>query len=345
MKTKLFFNIVTILTILFASIPIQTTLAQGVKVVVIDPGHGGIFPGARYGGHAEKDINLRVALKLGEILRKGHPEVKVVFTRTKDVDLAKNLKEDLSMRTKIANDANGDLFISIHANAATNTSASGAETIIMGESSLEKQRNDAALYTANQEYLIDMSDEKTAAIVRAYIQNTQFTYGQYSEAFARLIHKNYEKKGHKVRTVRRQPIMVLYDSNMPCALTEIGFMSNAKDLAYMTSTKGVQEIAEAIYGGIHDYIEMVNRTKISTSKSSPEIKDGRYTIQILSSKKELSPNDPQFKSYRGKTWCKSSNNSKYQYQYCVGKYKTKNEATEILQEIRKSFKDAFLTTY
>ncbi|MFI3283157.1 MAG: N-acetylmuramoyl-L-alanine amidase [Rikenellaceae bacterium] len=126
------------------------TFAQGVKVVVIDPGHGGIFPGATYNGVKEKELTLAVALKLGAIIKKELPQIKVVYTRTSDIELSKSLAEDLHKRTLIANNASGDLFISIHANAASNPSAYGAETILMGESSLEQQRNEAALYTANR---------------------------------------------------------------------------------------------------------------------------------------------------------------------------------------------------
>ncbi|MFI3288735.1 MAG: N-acetylmuramoyl-L-alanine amidase [Rikenellaceae bacterium] len=353
MKTHFFFKAAIAILLLTSVFAPQHTCAQGVKTIIIDPGHGGNFPGAQYKGVTEKEINLAVALKLGDIIKKEHPNIKVIFTRTTDKHLSTVLREDLGARSKIANDANGDIFISIHANAASNTSAYGAETIIMGESSLEKQRNDTALYTANAEYLIDMSDQKTAAIVRAYIQNLQFTYGQYSEALARLIQTSYGKHNRKVRDLRRQPIMVLYGTDMPCVLTEIGFMSNAKELAYMTSTKGQQEIARSIFDGIDAYIEMINRTSGSsasttTPTTSPnrgksELKKG-YTIQILSSTKVLADNDRQFKSYVGQQWFITST-GKYKYRYCIGKYATKAEADADLKSVKLSFKDAYITTF
>ncbi len=357
MKTQLFFKAAILLLLFITSYTPQSAHAQGVKTIIIDPGHGGKFPGAQYKGVSEKNINLAVALKLRDELKKKHPHIKVILTRTTDKDLATTLSADLGARSKIANEANGDLFISIHANAASNTSAYGAETIIMGESSLEKQRNDAALYTANQEYLIDMSDQKTAAIVRAYIQNLQFTYGQYSEALARLIQKSYGKYNRKVRDLRRQPIMVLYGTDMPCVLTEVGFMSNAKELAYMTSTSGQLEIAKSILGGITEYIEMVNKTSQSSAAITPadnshlpapqpkaaEVKSG-YTIQILSSNKLLPEKDRQFKTYVGKQWYMSST-GRYKYKYCIGKYATKAEAQKELTTVKKSFKDAFITTF
>ena len=109
-------------------------IAQGVKVVVIDAGHGGAkFPGATYRGVTEKSLNLKVALKLGELIESRMPEVKVVYTRKTDMQFSSDLNKDLQARAEIANKAGGDIFISIHANAARSTSARGVETLIMGE--------------------------------------------------------------------------------------------------------------------------------------------------------------------------------------------------------------------
>ena len=151
-------------------------VAQGVKVIVIDAGHGGSrFPGARYNNIAEKDINLKVALKLGELIEKNMPHIKVVYTRTTDKMFSSTLSEDLQARADIAHRNNGDLFISIHSNAHRNSEVRGVETLIMGETSMEQRVNQNALYLNNKDELLDMSDQKTAAIVRAYIQNLQFT--------------------------------------------------------------------------------------------------------------------------------------------------------------------------
>ncbi|MBP3474681.1 MAG: N-acetylmuramoyl-L-alanine amidase [Alistipes sp.] len=232
----------------------------GVRVIVIDAGHGGkAFPGAVYGGVKEKDINLAVALKLGALIEKELPSIKVVYTRKTDTALGKTLNEDLTARANIANKAEGDFFISIHANAARTTTVRGAETLIMGESEKETRYNESALYDNNKEELIDMSDENTAAMVRAYIQNLQFTYGEYSEMMARIMQSHYQKGGRTVRPVKRQLLKVLYATDMPSVLTELGFMTNKAELAYMNSEKGQAAYARMLCDAVKEYVGHINR--------------------------------------------------------------------------------------
>ena len=124
---------------------------EGVKVVVLDPGHGGKFPGAVWGGVKEKDLTLSVALKLGALIEEGMPGVKVVYTRKTDKQLGDELIDDLQARADIANKSKGDLFLSIHVNASKDRSARGVETLVMGETPKEQQYNEAALISSNRE--------------------------------------------------------------------------------------------------------------------------------------------------------------------------------------------------
>ncbi len=229
-------------------------------VIVIDAGHGGkAFPGATYGGVMEKDINLAVALKLGALIEKELPYIKVVYTRKSDTALGATLNEDLTARANIANKAGGDFFISIHANAATKSTVYGPETLIMGESEKETRYNESALYDNNKEELIDMSDENTAAMVRAYIQNLQFTYGEYSEMMARIMQSQYSKGGRNARKTRRQLLKVLYATDMPSVLTELGFMTNPQELAYLKSQKGQNELAKMLFNSVKEYVGYIER--------------------------------------------------------------------------------------
>ena len=229
----------------------------GISTGVLDAGHGGSDPGAVYGGVREKDLTLKVVLRLGRKIESGMPGVKVVYTRTSDRALAATKVDDLQKRADIANRAEGDLFISVHVNAAKSPQAHAVETLIMGETPKEQSRNEDALYSTNRDDLLDMSNEREAAIVRAYIQNLQFTYGQYSEAMARCLQNRYVKSGRYSRGVKRQPLRVLYASNMPGILTEIGFLSHKQDFSYLKSDKGLDRIVEDIYQAVRDYSDYV----------------------------------------------------------------------------------------
>ncbi|MBQ3989386.1 MAG: N-acetylmuramoyl-L-alanine amidase, partial [Bacteroidales bacterium] len=119
----------------------QGTKGKGLSVVVIDPGHGGKDPGAVGKTAKEKDIVLSVALKLGNLIKKNYPNVKVLYTRDKDVFV------ELNERANVANRNNADLFISIHVNSVDgNTSSHGTETFVMG-----LHKNDANLAVAKRE--------------------------------------------------------------------------------------------------------------------------------------------------------------------------------------------------
>ena len=377
-KFRLLTTLLTLLALLFPYSGFGAkSVAQGVKVIVIDPGHGGTrYPGASYGGIYEKDINLKVALKLGALIEKNMPNIKVVYTRTTDKFFSNNLSEDLQARADIAHRNDGSLFVSIHSNAHRDSAVRGVETLIMGETTNEQRRNENALYVNNKEELLDMSDQKTATIVRAYIQNLQFTYGQFSEMLARLIQNEYVKLGYVNRGVRPQPLKVLCATDMPSVLTEIGFMSNEKDLKHITSEKGQDEIAEAIFRAVNKYVEIVGRSVLvekpaestaepavapqnekstktqvkepvkvqsqAKSKSVSTVK--RYTIQLLASVNRISTNSHELKSYRGKVWILEGAGS-VKYKYCYGEFPDVASAQKCIAEVRKEFSQAFIVGF
>src|SRR5450432_4477230 len=108
--------------------------ALKLRTIVIDPGHGGLYPGTRGLISAEKDVTLDISLKLGEAIKANFPNTKVVFTRTTDacVNNATNLYDDLHGRAQIANQAKGDLFISIHCNATRQPAGGYYEKRVIG---------------------------------------------------------------------------------------------------------------------------------------------------------------------------------------------------------------------
>ena len=355
---------------------------SAVSTVVIDAGHGGSkYPGAtrKLNGKTiyEKDLNLQVALKLGKLIQKEMPDVKVVYTRTTDKQLGATLKDDLQARADIAHKANGDLFISIHSNASKSTALYGTMTLVMGESDFERSDNDGAIAEAYKDELIDMSDASTAAAVRAYIKTLQFTFGEYSNRFAQIVQKQYKSNGGRTYRdlgVRKQLLKVLYATNMPSVLTEIGFMSNPTELKYISSEKGQNEIARSLCSAVKEYRTLLDKrqtednddvapaqTSGSTAKSSVSLPTSKpatttttaskptqsvsgttfYTIQVLSSTKRVSKNSLEFKTYKGKA-TEYITDSKFKYKYCIGKYGSQSEANKALIQMRKTFKDAYV---
>lgn len=280
--------------------------------IVIDPGHGGYDPGAvaTLNGkqYRECDIALSVALKVGRLIEKNMPQVKVIYTRASDKHWSTNKTRDLQARVDIANKADASLFLSIHCNAAKATSASGAVTLIMGESSPKrKQQNADVIEDAYRDDLVDMSDAATAAAVRAYIQTVQFTLLQNSNTFANLLqkyHKNAVGHGNRRSLVYGQPLWVLCYTQMPGVLTEIGFMSNKHDLQIMATEEGQQKIAKAIYDGFCEYYKMyfgndpqpIEEPTTEPKKEEPKQDPAPAEVTKEVPKKEIEPKKEEPKS-------------------------------------------------
>ena len=343
--------------------------------IVIDPGHGGYDPGAvaTLNGkqYRECDIALNVALKAGAMIEKNMPQVKVIYTRSTDKHWSTNKTRDLQARVDIANKADAGLFLSIHCNAAKATSASGAVTLIMGESSAKRiQQNADVIEDAYRDDLVDMSDAATAAAVRAYIKTVQFTLLQNSNTFANLLqkyHKNAVGHGNRRSLVYGQPLWVLCYTQMPGVLTEIGFMSNKHDLQIMATDEGQQKIAQAIYDGFCEYYKMyfggepqpAEQTQ-STEEPQQELAaqeapkqevtkeeksaDVGYTIQLCASKTKIATNSSEFKSYRGRVR-EFVTDGTFCYKYCTGIFSSKEEADKSLEEVRKLFKNAYVVGF
>lgn len=363
---------------------IASQRTEGVKVVVLDPGHGGKFPGAVWGGVKEKDLTLSVALKLGALIEEGMPGVKVVYTRKTDKQLGDELIDDLQARADIANKSKGDLFLSIHVNASKDRSARGVETLVMGETPKEQQYNEAALISSNREEYIELVDdaEGTAAMKRAYVQNLQFTYGTYSMAFARSIQDSYRTHGRHMRKVgiKTKLLRVLFATNMPGALTEIGFMSNAQEMAYLKSEKGQREVARSLYDAVKSYadrVETIRRAEEDAERQDAAAASDRtdepdaetepapgtapasgaaaakeaeaagaerktfYAVQLLASAEPVAARSAEFKSYRDQAKCYRGQ-GRLPYKYCVGEFPTAAAAQRKLKEVRKHFPDAFV---
>ena len=223
-------------------------------VVVIDAGHGGHDPGAVGKISKEKNINLNVALKLGNMIKKNCDDVKVIFTRTKDVFIP------LNRRAEIANNAKADLFISIHTNAlANNRTAKGASTWTLGLA-----KSDANLAVAQRENSVILyeSDYKTRYAgfnpnsAESYIifEFMQDKYMEQSVHLASLIQKQFRHTCKRVdRGVHQAGFLVLKASAMPSILVELGFISTPEEERYLNSEEGTGTLAKGIYRAFLTY--------------------------------------------------------------------------------------------
>ncbi len=221
--------------------------------VVIDPGHGGHDPGALGRFSKEKSINLSIALKLGNMIQKNLPDIKVVYTRDRDKFV------EVFRRAEIANKNKADLFISIHCNANENRSLKGAETYVMG---LHKSKANLAIAKLENASILLESDYKTS--YEGFDPNSDESYILFnlhqnenlerSTGFAAAIQEQLtERVGMKDRGVRQAGFLVLYKTAMPSVLIETGYISNATDEKFISSAQGQDYIASAIYRAFRDY--------------------------------------------------------------------------------------------
>lgn len=229
------------------------------KCVFLDAGHGGKDPGAVGMKTYEKHIVLPIVLKLGKMIKANYPDVKVVYSREKDVAV------DLRARTKMANNCKADLFISVHANAVTNKSVSGLETYVLGTNDSEHnlqvamKENSVIRYEDNydKEYAGFDPSRAESYIMFNFLRNLHL---DQSVDIASMIQKNLVKfTQRKDREVRQGPLWVLKDVAMPSTLVEVGYISNPSEEIFMMSSAGQDKIVKAIFKGFQEYKTKVDR--------------------------------------------------------------------------------------
>ena len=217
--------------------------------IVIDAGHGGKDSGARGPGLIrEKDVVLSVALKLGSYLE-DRLGVNVVYTRDSDRFIT------LQGRGHIANQAEGKLFVSIHANSAADARARGTETFFLG-----LHKSDAAKQVMERENeVIQFEDDPTqyAQIdARLAVMQTlaQSAYLRQSQLLAEKVEAQFrDRVGRRSRGVKQAGFYVLYGASMPAILVELGFISNPTEARFISSDDGQTYLASAIFRAIRDY--------------------------------------------------------------------------------------------
>ncbi|MCK4894541.1 MAG: N-acetylmuramoyl-L-alanine amidase [Calditrichia bacterium] len=223
-----------------------------IDVLIIDPGHGGKDPGTVGKKKTyEKDIVLAIALKLGKIVEKEMPDLKIVYTRKTDKFVP------LQKRTKIANEKNGKVFISIHANSVKNKRASGFETYILGPEKGDKARE----VVLKENSVIDFEDPDSRneykGINHILATMAQNAFSRQSEYLASLVQTELSKQLHslniKNRGVKQGPFWVMVGATMPNILIETGFLSNSYDLKILKTASNQYKIAQGIFEGLKRY--------------------------------------------------------------------------------------------
>lgn len=248
--------------------------AQRLFSVVIDAGHGGKDPGTVGNGGKEKEITLAVAKLVGKKIKASHPEVRVLFTRETDVFVG------LQARADFANKHKASLMLSIHVNSAPTTSVHGTETYVLG---LSKFANNLSVAMRENKAMLLESDYKTTyrgfdpTSTESYIMFDlmQDAYITKSIDFANRLQKRYRSSGRYSRGVRQDILWVLSQSAMPSVLTEIGFLTNKDEAAFMLSDKGQDVIAGAIAESFTSYYrayqgkrEKATEAKADTTKAT-----------------------------------------------------------------------------
>lgn len=360
--------------ILFVMLCLMTGVQSSAKdfVVVIDAGHGGHDFGAIGAKTNEKTINLGVALKLGDLIRKGHKDVKVIYTR--DGDYFKELQE----RADIANKANADLFISIHTNSVdkrnkNRTTINGAATYTLG-----LHKSAANLAVAKRENSVIMLEEDYSTRYCGFDPNSTESYIIFelsqnkhldqSIDFAGKVQKEMVSvAGRKNNGVRQAGFLVLARTSMPAVLIELDFICNPTAEKFLASTAGQNKFARAIYNAFTSYKRSYDHqdgsgnavyggagdtgsdtdagidTVEEEDEDAPETEtaaDGPivYKIQFLTDKARLKPGAKQFKGLKDVDSYRDGS----LYKYTVGNFSTRQAAVVELRKIRKIHSDAFI---
>jgi len=234
----------------------QSTLtrALGLKIgrIVIDAGHGGHDTGTiGPTGLMEKDLCLDVALRLGKIVQQRLPGADIVYTRSDDTFIP------LEERTRIANDAKADLFISIHANSSQDHAARGIETYYLNLKGTAEAMEVASRENAVSQQGVHELEDLVKRIARTEkIDESREFAEDIQDSLSKRIQKT--SKTVKNRGVRKAPFVVLIGADMPSILTEISFLSNPSDEQLLKKPDYRQRVAEGLYQGVASYLQSLN---------------------------------------------------------------------------------------
>ena len=363
-----------ILFIALALILALPLAAQKPYTVVLDAGHGGKDPGAVGKFSQEKNLNLALVLKMGELINEQYPDVNVVYTRNTDVFIP------LQTRADIANKNNADLFISIHANASENKASKGVETFILGTEKMEKNLDVAMRENAVMKLEADYKTTYQGFdpnSIDSYImfELMQNSFMDQSLQFAEQVQQRFV--GHLNRSdrgVQQASFWVLLKTACPAILFEMGFISNPEEERFLNEKASVAQMANALVNAFgaythrqavrketlaidttahavsspaqpvdttnhgNDTVTTRNRDEVTTTPTTTPTT--YYALQICASRTLLDPSDPKLKGipceYRKVgDW--------YKYYAIIDTDRAKVAAKQ--QEIKSLFPDCWITKF
>ena len=364
----------------------QNVSGQGLKTVVIDPGHGGKDPGApgKSKSTAEKNIVLNISKLFGYKIKAEYPDVKVVYTRSTDVFV------ELKERANIAKRNNADLFISVHCNSSTNSRAFGASAHILGpksnnpkntsdyfekSKSVAQRENSVMLLEDDYQTAYQDFDPNSPEAVISHSLLWQANYGN-SLLFAAEYDAQIHKAPYRVSNytgIHQDVFYLLWATNMPAALLEVGFLSNPSDYAVLSTADGQEKIAKSLFNAFKSYKEKYDASVgalPAVSESTPEPEPSAvneepaspkqetapvqkeeadknvtstpskyYGIQIMGLGRLLKNGDSALKGMQVQA-VKAEGSSIYKYIY--GKHATRSAAAAELPAVKKKFPEAFI---
>ena len=358
--------------------------AEPSLVVIVDAGHGGSDPGNLGTGRfktTEKDITLKVALKLRQYIEERMPDVEVVMTRT--ADTYPTLKE----RVQLANSTRADLFISVHCDAFTKPSAVGSSTFVMG-----MHKNDEALRVAQQEnsaiYREANHEEDYAGFdpedpdTFIALALKQSVYQTASLSLAAQIQSQFrERVSRKDRGVKQAGYYVISFTQMPSVLVELGFLTNPAEEDFLNNDENQSYMASAIFRAFRDW--KVERDAVQaaiiaggvpepafetaepvvaepeyrvpadkppaepalseTGWPAPSAADGAvFRVQVAASETPIAKDDPRFQGLPAVVEYLRGG----LYKYAVGKTTDRAEAEYLKKQLRaEGFPDAFVVAF
>lgn len=231
--------------------------------VMVDPGHGGTDTGAARGDLKEKEIALKVSTFLADLLR-SDPRFTASLTRTSDK------KVTLSRRTKMAEDAKADLFVSVHVNSSTDAKVRGTEIYFQNQLPADEE----ALYLVSREHESDGESEDAATpgksepisvrtdlkrILEDLHRNHRIqTSSELSKTLFETLSVKGTGRGSGHRTIRQAPFQVVANIGVPSVLVELGFISHPQEGRRLAQEEYQRELAQALFEGLVKFKETMD---------------------------------------------------------------------------------------